>query len=91
MGLSIDEREAILIHALSDRLKDGYFVQTQTPTTAQLLKPRTFDAATAFFCTLLCGVGVLVYIAAHFSHPYDALYVSVDEQGQVVAIDRWSR
>lgn len=90
-SLSIDEREAILIRALREHLKDGYFVQAQTPTTAQLLRPRPFDAAIAFFCTLLCGVGVLVYIAAHYANPYEALYVVVDEQGQVYGVNRWTK
>jgi len=88
---TIDDRERILIDALRDYLKDGYFVQAQTPTTAQLMKRRPFDVGTAVFSSLLCGVGLLVYIAAYFARPYDMLYLAVDENGQVYWVDKWSK
>jgi len=50
---------------------------SQTPYTAQLVRPKKFSFlwATAWF--LLCGVGVLVYVFYYMNKKDDQIYLQV--------------
>lgn len=81
--LTLDEREAALIAALPRYIANGYQVDVQTMTTAQLLRPRGVDVGAALMSFLLCGFGLLIYLGVHFSKPHDAVYLTVDEWGRL--------
>jgi len=79
--LSLEEREALLIAAIPRYARNGFRVTVQTMTTAQLERPRQFDSFTAFAAFLLCGIGLLVYMGAHFAQGPEAVYIAVEEDG----------
>ena len=79
--LTLEEREALLIAAIPRYAAAGFRVTTQTMTTAALERPRPFDTGIALFSFLLCGVGLLVYLGAHFAHGPEAVYLVVEEDG----------
>ena len=74
---------AALQTQINEYVSDGYHVQSQTETSAQLLKPKVFSFVWAFIWFLLLGVGVLVYIFYYMSKNDQTVYLYV-ENGQVL-------
>lgn len=85
-SLSIEQRREILQREITARyLRRGFRVMSQTDTTAQLVRPKTFSFIWACAWFLLCGVGVLVYVF-HYANKQDTgIYLTVDEQGRLQA------
>jgi hypothetical protein len=81
--LSDAERAAILDREIQTLAAGGYRVVTQTATTAQLIKPKTFDPVAAVFWLLFLVVGLLVYLLIYASQSDEAVYLSVTEDGTV--------
>lgn len=57
----------------------GYRVVSQTETSAQLVRPKTFSFVWAFLWFLLFGVGLLVYILYYATKKDRALYLYVED------------
>ena len=71
-----------LQNEINDYVGRGVIVQSQTETSAQLIKPKVFSFVWAFIWFLLLGVGVLVYIFYYMSKNDETVYLYV-EDGQV--------
>ncbi len=74
---------AALQTQINEYVRKGYVVQSQTETSAQLVKPKVFSFVWAFLWFLLLGVGVLIYIFYYMSKNDQTVYLSV-ENGQVL-------
>lgn len=81
--LTIPEREAVLTAALPRYAAAGWYVVALSPTGAQIARQRDFDAGAAVLSFLLCGVGLLVYLAVHFSRGPETALLTVDEHGVI--------
>jgi hypothetical protein len=67
---------------IADYTRHGYLVVHQTPTSVQLVRPKSFSFLWAILWFLLCGVGVLVYIFYYLGKSDEQKYFSVDQYGQ---------
>ncbi len=76
------DREALQAQ-INEYARKGYIVQSQTETSAQLVKPKVFSFVWALLWFLLLGVGVLVYIFYYMSKNDQTVYLYV-ENGQVL-------
>lgn len=85
--LSIDEREAILAEHIRAGINGGWTVVTTTRTSATFEKRAELDAGAAILSFLLCGIGLFIYLAVHFSRSPDVAYIVVQEDGQVTRTD----
>ena len=61
-GLSIEQRREILQREIAKYMRKGFRVVSQTDTTAQLMKPKSFSFLWAFLWFLLFGFGLIVYL-----------------------------
>ena len=68
-----------LQNEINDYVRRGFIVQSQTETSAQLVKPKVFSFVWAFIWFLLLGVGVLVYIFYYMSKNDQTVYLSVED------------
>jgi hypothetical protein len=77
-------RRAALLQAEMDRyLRRGFRVLSQTPYSAQLVRPKQFSCLLATLGLLLFGVGLLVYLADYGSRRDLQVFLTVDEYGQL--------
>jgi uncharacterized membrane protein len=83
MMLSVAERTAILNKEIARYTKKGFRIIDQTPTSAQLAKPRTFSCLFATLWFLLFGVGLLIYLFWYLAKKDTIVFITVDEQGRV--------
>lgn len=83
-ALSDAERMARLDAEVSRWVGLGYRVQARTPTTAQLVKPKSFSFLWALLWFLVFGVGVLVYLFYYAAKRDSSVYLTVDDGGAVV-------
>jgi len=74
---------AALQAQINDYVGRGYVVQSQTETSAQLVKPKVFSFVWAFLWFLLLGFGVLIYIFYYMSKNDKPVYLYV-ENGRVL-------
>jgi hypothetical protein len=66
----------------------GYRVVSQTSTSAQLVKPKTFSLVWSILWFLVCGVGVLVYIFYYLAKQDTIVHLSLNDDGTVRAQSR---
>ena len=66
-------------------VREGYVVQSQTETSAQLVKPKSFSAGWAIFWFLIFGIGLIIYILYYMSLKDLTVYLSV-EGGKVRSV-----
>lgn len=85
MSLDTNQRSAALDAAIRQYITAGFRVASQTPTSAQLVRPKQFSCAIATLSLLVFGVGVLVYLFYYAALRDDVFYLSVDEHGMVHA------
>lgn len=64
-------------------VKRGYRVVSQTPTSAQLVRPKRFSCLVATLGALLLLIGLLIYLFYYMSKKDDIIYLAVDERGHV--------
>ena len=69
---------------INEYVRKGYHVQSQTETTAQLVKPKSFSFFWAFLWLLLPFFGLLTYILYYMSKKDQTVYLYV-ENGQVLS------
>jgi hypothetical protein len=81
--LSEAERTAILEPEIERYIVAGYRLQIRTTTTAQLVKPKSFDVGCAIFGLLFLLVGLLIYLLMYLAQKDKAVYLSVDDQGVI--------
>ena len=74
---------AALQTQINEYVRKGYVVQSQTETSAQLVKPKGFSFFWAFLWFLLLGIGLLIYILYYLSKKDQTVYLYV-ENGQVL-------
>ncbi len=83
---TLEERRAILLAAISERVRRGYRVVSQTDTSAQVMKPKTFSVGFAFLWFLVGGIGLLFYILYYVGKRDRQHYIEVDEYGRLTQI-----
>lgn len=81
--LSESERSKILDIEIQRYLGGGYRILSRTNTTAQLVKPKQFNAGIAILGALLLLIGLVIYLLAYTAQQDSTMYLSVDEQGHV--------
>ena len=79
----IESRRAALQARINHYLSQGYRVVSQTDTTAQLVRPKSFSCLIAALSFLLLVVGFILYLIYYASKKDDTVYLSVDEYGSV--------
>ena len=75
---------AMLQTQINEYVRKGYHVQSQTGTTAQLVKPKSFSFGWAFLWFLLLGFGLLIYILYYVSKKDETVYLYI-ETGQALS------
>lgn len=78
-----DQIHPALQREIQHYVKRGYRVVSQTPTSAQLVKPKQFSCLIATLGALLLLIGLLIYLFWYMSQKESIIYLSVDERGQV--------
>lgn len=81
--LELTQRRDALQKEVNKYISRGYRVVSQTGTTAQLMKPKSFSFFWAVAWFLLFGVGILIYLFYYWSKKDETVYLQVDEQGRV--------
>jgi len=81
--VTLEQRRAALQREINGYLKRGFRVVSQTETTAQLLKPKTFSLLWALLWFLLAGIGLLVYLIWYWAKRDETVYLEVDDRGRV--------
>ena len=81
--MDIQQRRDILQREIAAYVKRGFVVQSQTDTTAQLVKRKKFSFLWALLWFLLAGVGLVVYLIWYAAKRDQSVYLSVDEVGRV--------
>ncbi len=81
--MDIQQRRDILQREITGYVKRGFVVQSQTDTTAQLIKRKKFSFLWAFVWLLAAGVGLVVYLIWYAAKRDQAVYLAVDEAGRV--------
>jgi len=61
----------------------GFRVVSQTPTTAQLVKPKKFSFVWAFLWFLVAVVGLIVYLLYYASKRDEQVFLSVSADGRI--------
>ena len=77
------ERSSILDAEVERYVIQGYRVTARTATTAQLIRPKTFNIVAAILWLLLLVVGLLIYLLIYAAQSDEAVYLSVDPDGRV--------
>lgn len=81
-----DERTGLLRRRIGERTRDGYRIQSQTETTAQLVKPKGRFSLMWFLIITILSIGTLfwLYPLYHIFLKRDTgIYLEVDEFGKV--------
>lgn len=85
VDIDTNQRTAALDAEIRQYVAGGFRVVTQTPVSAQLIRPKQFSCAIATLSLLVFGVGVLVYLFYYAALRDDVFYLTVDENGRVHA------
>ena len=80
---SIGERKAILSSEITKYLKQGFRVVSQTDTSAQLVKPKSFGCLIAFICFLLAFLPFFLYILYYWAKKDETIYLQINEFGEL--------
>lgn len=79
--------EADLTSALEAEIQrfiaQGYRVTARTATTAQLVRPKSFNVALAILGLLFLVIGLLIYLIVYASTQDDAVYLTVRPDGTI--------
>lgn len=81
--LPMEQRTAILDKEVKSYVKQGYRVLSQTPTSAQLVKPKKFNLLIALICLILAVLPFVLYLLWYLAAKDSTVYLTVDEQGKV--------
>lgn len=81
--LTTEERANILQHEVQKYIKDGWRVQSSTPTTAQLVKPKRFSFLFFVILLILMVLPAILYVVWFAVKRDEAVYLSVDENGKI--------
>ena len=82
-GIGIDQRRAVLQREIARYVGDGFHVVSQTDTTAQLVKPKSFSCLLAVLGLLLFVLGLVIYLIYFASRKDKTVYLEVDANGKV--------
>jgi hypothetical protein len=86
---TLEQRRAILDWAVSQRIQLGYRLIARSDTTAQLVKPKSFNTGFALLCVLmilLFGIGLvllIIYFIMYSAQKEDSIYLEVDGKGML--------
>ena len=83
MPVTIEQRREILQKEVTGYVRRGFRVVSQTDTTAQLVKSKSFSFFWAFIWLLALGVGLIVYLLYYWSKRDEQVYLEVNEDGHV--------
>lgn len=80
---SIEERRSILQKEVTNYVRRGFRVVSQTDTTAQLVKAKKFSFLWAFIWLLALGIGLIVYLLWYWAKRDEQVYLEVDANGKI--------
>ena len=81
--MSLEERKAILQDQIAKYSRKGFQIVSQTDTTAQMRKPKTFSFLWAFLWLLVALIGILVYLLYYMAKKDEVIFIEVDGEGRV--------
>ena len=81
--LSIEQRKDILQREIAKYARKGFQVVSQTDTTAQLIKPKSFSCLLAVLLLLIVLLPLVIYLIYYASKIDEAVYLEVDARGGV--------
>lgn len=81
--LTIEQRREILNRQVAAYSRVGYRVVSQTDTSAQLVKPKSFSCLWASLWFLFFGIGLLFYLFYYWGKSETTLYIAIDEYGRL--------
>jgi len=81
-GISIERRREILQNEINRYIRQRYRVVSQTDTTAQLIRPKSFSRLWFLIWALLL-IGWIFYLAWYWMKRDDQVYLEVDENGLI--------
>ena len=81
--LTTEERANILQREVQKYIKDGWRVQSSTPTTAQLVKPKRFSFLFFVILLILMVLPAILYVVWFAVKRDEAVYLSIDEYGKI--------
>ncbi len=81
--LSINDRKEILTQQVARYVRQGWIVESETDTTANLSKKKKFSFWWAFIWFLLLFVGLIVYIFYYLAKDDETMYISIGQTGDI--------
>lgn len=81
------QKQEVLGKAIALYVQHGYRVSSQTENTAQLVKPKKFNAVAAFFLFLFFIVPFVLYLLAYIAQNDKTIYIVVDDSGTISVTD----
>ncbi len=81
--MDIQQRRDILQREISAYVRRGFIVQSQTDTTAQLIKRKKFSLLWAIIWFLLAVFPFVIYLIWYAAKRDESAYLTVDETGRV--------
>lgn len=81
--LPIEQRTAILDKEVQSYVKQGYRVLSQTPTSAQLVKPKKFSFLVFIILLILMVLPALLYVLWFAVKKDESVYLTVDDRGKI--------
>lgn len=88
--LTVAERSARLETEIRRYVREGFWVQARTDTSARLVRPKQMHPAVVWASFLLIGIGVFIFIAyyLYFLGKRDqVIEISIDAEGNVSRYD----
>lgn len=81
-AVRVADPAVLLQAAVDDYVRRGFRVVSQTPTTAQLVKPKTFHFVLFLVTLLLFGLGLL-YLFWYLAQKDTQVYLTIDADGRL--------
>lgn len=82
------DRKTLLENTIDYFVRQGFLVYSQTEDSVQLVRPKRFSFLLALIFLLLYGFPLLLYVLYYLSRNDEALYIRVDGQGTITAINQ---
>lgn len=81
--MTTEMRRNVLEQEIQSYVRKGYRVLSQTDTSAQLVKPKKFNALLAILLLIMMVLPFIVYLLIYMAAKDKTVYITVDPQGRV--------
>lgn len=84
--ITAEDRSDILNNAVKSYINDGYKVQNQTNTSAQIIKPKNFHWIIFIPAILIGLIPGLIYLVYYWVKKQETVYLEVSKSGEVTTM-----